>query len=315
MKQTMGNKGSRIQGHYRLLIILTLMMTLLASGCSTKNTETSAASAGTMAGTTTQTETATSETAEPAAAAETETEPASVEKTEIIVMAAASLTEMFTEVEGIYEAEHPDIDLLFSFAGSQSLATQIQEGVEADVFASANKKYMTLLEDESFVESSDAALFAKNKLAVIAGKSVTALDSYDDLDDGGYKIVIADETVPVGKYTVTFLSNVEASIPGFTDAFNAQVVSKETNVKLVASKVELGEADCGIVYTTDLTAANKDVLNIIDIPNDVNVIAEYPIAKLKDSAHPELAQSFVDYMLSEDGKAVLVKYGFSIEGL
>jgi molybdate transport system substrate-binding protein len=311
MKRMMGNEGSRIQGNaqqYHLLIILTLIITLLASGCSTQNTETSAAAAGSA-----QTETTASEDT---AAAETATEATSAtEKTEIIVMAAASLTEMFTEVESSYEAEHPDVDLLFSFAGSQSLATQIQEGVEADVFASANKKYMTLLEDESFVAPSDAALFAKNKLAVIAGKAVTTLDSYDDLDDGDYKIVIADETVPVGKYTVTFLANVETAIPGFTDAFNAQVISKETNVKLVASKVELGEADCGIVYTTDLTAANKDVLNIIDIPNDVNVIAEYPIAKLKDSAHSEQAQAFVDYMLSEAGKAVLEKYGFSIEGL
>jgi len=237
------------------------------------------------------------------------------ETTTLRIMAAASLTELFTEIETSYEKEHPEIDLQMSFAGSQSLATQIQEGVDADVFASANTKYMTLLIEEGLVSKDDVNVFAKNKLAIITMKSLEGLNSPYDFMTHDYKIVIADETVPVGQYTLDFLEKIEADLPGFTTSFLAQVVSKETNVKMVVSKVVLGEADAGIVYQTDLTDTNKDSVAIMSTEVEQNIVATYPIAKLTASQHDDQAQAFVDYMLSKEGRSILDKYGFDLEGL
>ena len=268
------------------------------AGCAAKETETSASDNMVV------------EIAESARV--TESAP---EKITLRIMAAASLTEMFTEIESAYENEHPQIDLQMSFAGSQSLATQIQEGVAADVFACANTKYMALLVEEGLVNGDDVALFAKNKLAIVTMKSLEEITSYGDFISSDYKIVIAHEIVPVGKYTLAFLDKAEAVTPGYTAAFMAQVVSKETNVKIVASKVELGEADAGIVYRTDLTDSNKDLINIVDIPDEQNVIATYPISKLAVTKHEGEANAFVGYMLSDNGRFILEKYGFNLDGL
>lgn len=282
----------------QLAMLMLLVVVMIFSGCSNRSSE------------------STDETSIDSSLSSSENQEADTEADEEItltIMAAASLTEMFTEVESKYEAEHPNVDLVFSFAGSQALATQIVEGVNADVFASANTKYMDNLIDEGMVLSDDAQTFAKNKLAIIVSKDISEIITYEDIVSGDYKIVIADETVPVGKYTLTFLEQVEQSLPGFTSAFNDHVVSKETNVKLVASKVELGEADLGIVYMTDLTSANQDLLTIVEIPDEVNVIATYPISKLADSENAEASSEFVSFMLSEEGKSVLQKHGFTVD--
>ena len=295
MRQYIDNGVANLKGFLtkkgRLIVLLSAiwMMTLIV-GCSTQKESIETGNSIETAGTST-----------------------SEAKTTLTIMAAASLTEMFTEVESFYESKHSNVDLVFSFAGSQSLATQISEGIAADVFASANTNYMTNLIDEGLVDGADVSIFAKNKLALIVNTNVTSIETYADLAKGDYKIVVADETVPVGRYTLTFLEQVEANLPGFTQAFNGQIVSRETNVKLVASKVELGEADCGIVYLTDLTSSNQDLLKIVEIPDDLNVIASYPIAKIKNSVNAALSQEFVDFILSDQGKAVLGDFGFTVE--
>ena len=227
------------------------------------------------------------------------------------IFAAASLTDAFTEIGKAFEAANPNTTLTFNFAGSQALRTQIQEGAPADVFASANNKEMTALIETSFVTAESSQVFLSNKLVVILpANNPAGIDSLEDLASAGIKIVFAAEEVPVGKYTREALDKMNASFGSdFKDKVLANVVSNEDNVKQVVAKIQLGEADAGIVYTSDAVAAPE--LQTIEIPTDLNVIAKYPIAPLAESANAELAQAFVDYVLSDEGQAILQKWGFA----
>lgn len=240
-------------------------------------------------------------------------EPIAAEPVEITVLAAASLTEAFTEMAESFEAAHEGVTVILSFAGSQECVAQIESGVTADIFASANTKYMDTMVEESYVEPEAPVIFANNKLVAVCSKSVDPAPAFADLAEEDLLLVIADETVPVGRYTLTMLENVTASgtLDGFSEKFLGKVVSMETNVKLVLSKVEMGEADCGIVYTSDAVSADPDAVYTVDIPGEYNVVATYPIAVLKESAHPDAAQLFLDYILSDTGSEILLKYGLS----
>ncbi len=226
------------------------------------------------------------------------------------VFAAASLTDAFAEIGKNFEADNPNVTVTFNFAGSQALRTQIEEGAPADVFASANNKEMDALIAGSHVAKNSPQIFLSNQLVVILpANNPAGIDSLEDLANTGIKIVLAAEEVPVGKYSREALEKMNASFGAdFKDKVSANVVSNEDNVKQVVAKVQLGEADAGIVYTSDAVAAPE--LKIVEIPVELNVIAKYPIAPLVDSANADLAQAFVDYVLSEAGQSVLEKWGF-----
>lgn len=239
----------------------------------------------------------------------------STKKQEVIVLAAASLTEVFSEIEGRFEKINPDIDIIISFSGSQSCATAIKEGVHADIFASANEKYMDELVELEYIDKSDKQAFANNKLILITYKDNKKIQSLEDLILPRTKIIVADESVPVGKYTEKMIDEIDRTkIYGedFADKFNNNIISKENDVKSVAAKIELNEGDAGIVYYTDYTKANKDKVNKIEIENKENPITTYYIAKLKNSGS-EKAIKFVDYILSEEGKEIMSKYGFIVD--
>ena len=229
----------------------------------------------------------------------------------LIVFAAASLTDAFTEIGKNFEAKNPDVTLTFNFAGSQSLRTQIEEGAPADVFASANKTEMEMLVSGAHVEEDTPQIFLQNKLVVILPASNPAgLSRLEDLVNTGIKFVIAAEEVPVGKYTRQALDLMNGPFgTDFKDKALANVVSNEDNVRQVVAKVQLGEADAGIVYTSDVVAAPD--LKTVEIPTDLNIIAEYPIAKLSQSSHADLADAFITFVLSDEGQSVLQKWGFS----
>lgn len=230
------------------------------------------------------------------------------------VMAAASLTEAFKEIGKAYESENLNVKLEFNFAGSQALATQIEEGGQGDIFASANLKYMDKLTQEGFVESSN--IFAKNKLVVAVNKEVSNIEGLGDLTKSGTMIAIADKSVPVGNYTQTVLEKIQSSGEfgdDFKEKISANVVSQELNVKDVVKKVEIDEVDAGFVYATDITPENRDAINIIDIKDDWNVIAEYPIGVLKTSKNMEESQKFVDYLKSDEAKEIFSEYGFKVQ--
>ena len=229
----------------------------------------------------------------------------------LTVFAAASLTDAFTELGKSFEAANPGVTVTFNFAGSQALRTQIEEGAPADVFASANTKEMDTLVTGSFVTDGTQKIFLTNKLVVILpANNPAALEKLEDLANPGIKLVFAAEEVPVGKYARQALDTMNGQFGAdFKDKVLANVVSNEDNVKQVVAKIQLGEADAGIVYTSDAVAAPD--LKTIEIPADLNVIAKYPIAALTKSANVDLGTTFIEYILSPACQAVLQKWGFA----
>lgn len=247
----------------------------------------------------------------PSADAPASQPPAVAAPVELQVFAAASLTDAFTEIGKAFETAHPGVTVAVNFAGSQSLRTQLEQGAVADVFASANKKEMDAAVGSDLVASGSAQVFLTNELVVIVPPTDPGnVHSLEDLARPGLKLILAAEEVPVGNYARQSLEKLNAIYgESYKDTVLANVVSNEDNVKQVVTKVQLGEADAGIVYMSDAVAAPD--LKTITIPAAANVIAEYPIAALKASSSPSLAQDFVAYVLSPAGQSVLQKWGFT----
>lgn len=284
----------------KLLSIVLLAALLLSAACTAQATPTAAPAA---------TEAATVVATEATAAA-----TATIEPVTLTVLAAASLTEPFDEIGKAFEAANPGVTVEFSYAGPQALAEQLGQGAAADVFASASKSYMDAAVTAKRVAEDAPKTFSKNRLVVIYPKDNPAkITALTDLAKSGIKIDLASKDVPVGKYALTFLDNASKD-PNFGTSYQtnviANVVSYEDNVKAVLTKVSMGEADAGIVYVSDVSGDYADKVGQLAIPDELNAIASYPIAPISDSAHPELAQAFVDYVLSDAGQATLAKYNF-----
>jgi molybdate transport system substrate-binding protein len=221
----------------------------------------------------------------------------------LTVSAAASLTEPFSDIGRAFEREHPDTTITFNFGPSDGLAAQIVEGAPVDVFASASATWMDSVADAVGVVA--RVDFAGNRLTVIVPSDNPAgIASLDDLAGEGVQLVVAAEGVPAGDYAREVLANA-----GIADAALANVVSNAEDVRAVVTTVASGEADAGIVYVTDVTADVEDRIAVVEIPDDVNVIATYPIAVVDGSEEAELANAFVDLVLGE-GQDVLAGYGF-----
>jgi molybdate transport system substrate-binding protein len=216
---------------------------------------------------------------------------------EIKVFAAASLTAAFTELGAQFTAANGGTRVSFNFAGSQALATQIQQGAPADVFASADVPNMDKVRDLV----GDPQVFAGNLLQIVVEKgNPKGVKGLDDLAGSDLKVVLAAEEVPAGKYAKQILDRAGVSV---------RPVSREDNVKAVVTKVSLGEADAGIVYVTDVTAGG-DKVEGVDIPEEQNVVATYPIATVKASKAQDKAQAFMDLVRSDLGQQVLENHGF-----
>ena len=230
----------------------------------------------------------------------------------LTVYAAASLTDAFKELGKTLEASHPGLTVQFNFAGSQQLALQIEQGAPADVFASADQRWMDYAKEKGLVDG-ESTIFARNRLVAIVPRTNPArIKSLQDLARRGIKLVVAAEAVPAGKYSRETLQNL-ASAPGFPQGYDrrvlANVVSQEENVKAVVAKVQLGEADAGLVYRSDVTAAVAHFVRVFEIPDPYNVIATNPIAVLKAARNPEAARQFVELVSSEAGQRVLQHHG------
>jgi molybdate transport system substrate-binding protein len=229
------------------------------------------------------------------------------------VFAAASLTNAFNDIGKQFHTAHPSVTVTFNYAGSQALAQQINQGAPADVFASANQTQMNVVIQGGEVDSASSKVFVHNLLVVIFPKSnpgqVTKLQ---DLAKPGLKIVLAAASVPAGQYAVDYLGKASADA-SFGSDYKANVlknvVSYENDVESVVSKVSLGEADAGIVYTTD-ALANTSQLGQLSIPTNLQTVAAYPIAPIKGSKNAATAQQFVDFVFSSAGQQTLTKYGF-----
>lgn len=232
----------------------------------------------------------------------------------LTVFAAASLVETFEQAGAVFTTGQPDVEVMNNFASSFQLAEQLAQGAPADVFASANLEQMMAAVDAGRVELSQVRAFASNHLVVVAcAVCAQGLSRYQDLAQPGVKLVLAAEAVPAGSYSLEFLdkaSQPPAGNPDFKQKVLANVVSYEETVRAVLAKVQLGEADAGIVYATDLTRASEGSVDIIEIPADLNVAAVYYLAPLMDSHHPALADEYVGFLLSAQGQAILAEHGF-----
>lgn len=230
--------------------------------------------------------------------------------TPLNVFAAASLKNVFTEIKSKFEQAHPGVTIKYNFAGSQALATQIINGAPVDVFASADQTNMQKVVTSGQISTSQ--VFAKNRLVVITPpNNPGGITSLKDLSKKGIKLDIAAASVPAGKYWLQVLDKLGKSADygaAYETSVKGNVVSQEDNVESVVQKVGLGEVDAGVVYKTDAAANTK--LNVIDIPDTYNVIAQYPIGTVSNAAHASVAQQFVQYVLSAEGQAILQKYSF-----
>ncbi len=237
----------------------------------------------------------------------------SPEEKTVTVFAAASLTEAFTELKEVYEAEHPDERVELNFAGSNTLKIQIEQGAKADLYVSANMKYMDELIEKGYI--SESREFARNRLVIIIPRDNPGeIKSPEDLAKD-IRLVIAQEAVPVGRYALESLDKMEKEFgSGFKKEVLSRVVSDEDAVKGVVSKVVLGEVDAGIVYFTD-AVAERETVAVIEIPDRFNVVARYPIGLLREASNPEGGRSFMNFVLSPKGKEILKAHGFIVEGL
>jgi molybdate transport system substrate-binding protein len=230
------------------------------------------------------------------------------------VFAAASLKDAFTAIGNSFHAAHPNVTVTFNFAGSDTLAQQItQGGAPADVFASANPQQMNVVVKGGDIDGGKVKVFTHNRIEVIFPKNNPAhIQTLQDLAKPGLKLVLAAPAVPAGQYARDFLTRAsdDTSFPaGYKDAVLKNVVSSESDVKSVLAKVTLGEADAGIVYTTD-AATKADDLGTLAIPDNLNTIAVYPIGVVKGSKQAATAQQFVNAVLAADGQATLARFGF-----
>ncbi len=231
----------------------------------------------------------------------------------LTVFAAASLTDAFTEIADSFEAANPGVEVVFNFASSSDLATQLAEGAPADLFASANNRQMQVAQDAGRI-AGNPQTFVKNRLVLIVPADNPAnIQSPRDLANEGVKLVVAAPDVPVRDYTNTMLDRLAAD-PGYGEEYRnaviTNIVSEEQNVRQVSAKIALGEGDAGVVYLSDVTPDIADQVIALPISDSLNTIATYPIAVTNDSANAELGQAFIDYVLSDAGQDTLVSWGF-----
>lgn len=222
-------------------------------------------------------------------------------QTTLEVYAASSLATPFAAAGLAYEKEHPHVKVKFNLGASSDLARFVQEGAPADVFASADISNMDKVESQDLLDS-QSVIFATNYLEIIVEKgNPLNITSLQDLTQPDLIFVTTDPEVPIGKYTAEVLDKAGVTIT--PDSF-------ESNVKGIMLKVASGEADAGIVYHSEVIASDGQVQGI-EIPSQFNIVAEYPIGIIENSPNKKDARHFIDYLLSPEGQALLIKYGFT----
>ena len=216
------------------------------------------------------------------------------------VFAAASLTDSFKAVGQAFQTKNPGVTVKYNFAGTPTLVTQIEQGAQADVFASADTTNMDKLKSDGFA-TGDPKVFAHNLLEiVVAPGNPKGINSLADLAKPGVIYISEAATVPAGKYSLQALAKAGVSVTP---------KSLETDVKSVVSKIELGEADAGIVYATDVKAAGNKVTGI-PIPDSENVVATYPLVAVKGTQNTAAVAAYNAFVLSPAGQSILESFGF-----
>ena len=228
----------------------------------------------------------------------------------LTVLAASSLTNAFGELANTFQEQNPDTEVRTSFGGSSELLAQIEQGAPADVFASADEDKMDTAVQDDLVN--EPQTFAGNRpIIIVPIDNPARIHGLQDLANPEAKLVLAQDGVPIAEYAKRILTNADSEYGGNLEqqALN-NVVSREANVRASANRVALGEADATFIYITDVTPEIEDQVEVIEIPQDLNVVATYPIATLKEANNLELARRWVDLVLSDEGQRLLEEYGF-----
>ena len=283
-----------------------------------------------MAGSLTACGGAASSTPASSAADSTATEPAAPEETapaetglsgEIIVFAAASMTETLTELKDTFEAANPGVTITYNFDSSGTLKTQIEEGADCDLFISAGQKQMNQLDIEAdaavntdgldFVDGATRIDLLENKVTLCVPEgSAKGIESFDALAEalkaGDVLLAMGNSDVPVGQYTQKILAYYELSEE---ELANAGCITYGTNVKEVTTQVSEGSVDCGVIYCTDAFSAGLTIVDYATPEMCGQII--YPAAVLKTAQNPDAAKAFLDYLTGPEAAAVFESIGFS----
>ncbi len=219
---------------------------------------------------------------------------------ELVVFAAASLTDAFDDVGDAFTAAHPEVSITFNYAGSSSLAASITEGAPADVFASANPAEMANVVDAGLAPE-DPPTFARNGLQIVVpADNPAGVEGLEDFAEDDLLIGLCAEEAPCGALARDLLEAQDVA---------PAIDTNEPDVRALLTKVETGELDAGLVYRTDARSAGG-AITAIDVPGADDVVSEYPIVALSEAPNRDAAEAFVDFVLSEEGQAILDGHGF-----
>ena len=229
----------------------------------------------------------------------------------LTILAASSLTDAFRELGNTFEKENPGTTVKTSLGASSDLLVQIQQGAPADVFASAAEEEMDTAKKDGLV-AGKPEIFVKNREVIMVPKGNPAsIDGLEDMAKPDIKLVLAAKDVPAADYAVEILGKANKEYgPDFEQDVLSNVVSRESDVRASVNRVVVGDADATFGYASDNTPDIRDKVKVIPIPPELNIIATYPIASLKDAKDPELAKKWVDLVTSEEGQKVLEKWNF-----
>lgn len=229
----------------------------------------------------------------------------------LTVLAGSSLTDAFGELADRFEDQNPGVEVKQSFESSATLLNQIQQGAPADVFASASEEEMDTAVEENLTEGEPEA-FVKNREVVMVPKNNPAgIEDFRDVGKPGVKLVLAEEGVPAADYALEILGRADEEYGGgFRKKVLSNVVSREADVRASVNRVVVGDADATFGYASDYTPDVRDRVEVVPIPPDLNIVATYPVAALRDAKEPDLTRAWVDLVTSDEGQRVLEKWGF-----
>ena len=230
---------------------------------------------------------------------------------ELHVFAAASLRQALTETADAFQRANPNVQIVPNVAGSQVLRLQIESGARADVVISANPAHLDALQQAGLLAASPTVVATNQLVLAVPAANPAGISGLHDLTHPNRRVVMAAESVPAGAYARRMLALHAAATgqPAFSDAVLRNVISFETNVRQVAAKLELAEADAGFVYRTDVLASNGR-LQSIETPPHVQVTATYPASILRDAPDAELARRFLTFLRSPEAQVILTRHGF-----
>ena len=235
-----------------------------------------------------------------------------VPREELAIFAASSLRETFDDLKLAFESTTPHTDIKINYAATSTLRAQVEHGAKADIFASANDKQIAKLSTGGYTSGNPVA-FAQNDLVLVVSKKTPNIDSFTDILTPGLKIVTALPEVPIGEYTLIAIREIDSSGyygKEFPTNLTQNIVSRETNVRSMLSRVVLGEVDAAIVYSTDISKQLDSSVKRIAFPIELNIKPTYSIVTLEQHDRKKVAGEFIAFLSSSKGAEILVANGF-----